>query len=348
MCIVLDNLIDENHLQLAGLKLERIFEQACEAAGQIIDMKVRSGLVYVGRRTRLSKTAGELYQSAEDTCLNAVFTNVPFDLVTASLDAPLDHHWHLNQRIRAAMENHDITFDYQPKVWLKDGELAGGEALIRWRDNGLIIPPDEYIAALNDDLLWELTIYGYRRVLREILDFKITVPVAINIDPSSLTQPDFLDFLKRETSLWGVPPTQIVFEITESNELFDLNASKSLLDKIRTAGFRVSLDDFGTEHSNMLRIRELPLDEIKIDRSLCGTILENEDSHQITLSVISIANALGVPTVAEGIEDADTHDLLRDMGCQIGQGFHLGRPMSIENFAKLQPVVDLQSVSSDE
>jgi EAL domain-containing protein (putative c-di-GMP-specific phosphodiesterase class I) len=139
-----------------------------------------------------------------------------------------------------------------------------------------------------------------------------------------------------------------VFEITESNELFDLNASKSLLDKIRTAGFRVSLDDFGTEHSNMLRIRELPLDEIKIDRSLCGTILENEDSHQITLSVISIANALGVPTVAEGIEDADTHDLLRDMGCQIGQGFHLGRPMSIENFAKLQPVVDLQSVSSDE
>jgi len=335
LCIVLDELIDENHLHLAGLKLERIFELDCDAAGQIIQMSVCSGLVFAGRKTRLSKSPGELYQLAEDTCLDALFSNSAFQLVTASPDVPLDHDWQLNQRIQTAMENHDIEFDYQPKIYMATGELSGGEALIRWRDNGRVIPPDEYLAALNDDVLWQLTIYGYRRVLREILEYELNIPISYNIDPSSLAQPDFLDFIKRETKLWGVAPEKIILEITESKELFDLNLSKSLLSEIREMGFRISLDDFGAEHSNLLRVRELPLDEIKIDKSLSGKVMECEDSRQITQSVIHMAQAMDISIVAEGIEDAGALQVLKDLGCDIGQGYHLGRPMAIEAFAAL-------------
>ena len=335
VCIVIDDLLDSNHLHLAGLKIARIFELPSDTAGQAISMTVQSGLVYAGRRTRLSKTAAELYQLAEDACCAAVVGSKPFEIVNATDDQPLDNDWLLNQRLQAAMDNHQISYDYQPKMDLITGDLVGGEALIRWRDNGRIIPPDEYLAALSDDLLWQLTIYGYRRVLREILDHDIAVPVSYNIDPSSLAQADFLDFIRRETTLWGVPPEQIMLEITESKELFDLSQSKALLQSIRNSGFRISLDDFGSGHSNMGRIRELPLDEIKLDRSLCSNVLTNEDARHITQSVATLATALNIPTVAEGIEDAPTMAMLKELGCNLGQGFFLGAPTSVDVFASL-------------
>ncbi|XOV85619.1 MAG: EAL domain-containing protein [bacterium] len=336
VCIVLDNLIDAHHLELAGLKITRLFEMPFEIAGQMPQLSIRAGLVYAGRRTRLTRTADELYQQAESTCMSAIFENKAFVIASTEHIAPVDHDWQLSQRIKTAMDNHHISFDYQPKFDLKSMSVSGGEALIRWRDNGRIIPPDEYLAALSDDMLWELTIYGYRRVLREIIEYDLCVPVSFNIDPSSLTQADFIDFIRRETHLWGVDPAQIMLEITENKELFDLQASRSLLQDIRQLGFKISLDDFGSDHSNMLRIRELPLDEIKIDRSLCGNVLEDDDARQISQTVIALANALNIPCIAEGIEDQATLDILRELDCGYGQGFHLGLPVSIRDFAELQ------------
>lgn len=336
VCVVLDNLIDAHHLELAGLKIARLFETPFEIAGQMPQLSIRAGLVYAGRRTRLSRTANDLYQQAENTCMTAIFENKSFAIASTEVVAPVDHDWQLSQRIKAAMDNHHISFDYQPKFNLETLSISGGEALIRWRDDGRIIPPDEYLAALSDEMLWELTIYGYRRVLREIVEYELTVPIAFNIDPSSLTQADFLDFIRRETHLWGVDPGQITLEITENKELFDLEASKSLLQNIREQGFKIYLDDFGSDHSNMLRIRELPLDEIKIDRSLCGNVLDDDDARQISQTVISLANALNIPCIAEGIEDEETLAVLRELECGFGQGFHLGLPMGIQDFAKLQ------------
>ncbi len=337
VCIVLDNLIDANHLELAGIKIGRLFDKPIDIAGQGAELCVRAGLVYAGRRTRLSRTANELYQQAENTCLDAIFENKTFAIATTEEMAPVDHDWQLSQRVRTAMDHHHISFDYQPKFDLKTNQVSGGEALIRWRDGGRIIPPDEYLASLSDEMLWQLTIYGYRRVLREINDYHLTVPIAFNIDPSSLLHQDFLDFIGRETRLWGIEPEQITLEITENKELFDMEKSKALLQEIRNQGFKVSLDDFGSDHSNMLRIRELPLDEIKIDRSLCGNILTDDDARQITQTVINLAQALNIPCIAEGIEDEETLDALRELNCDYGQGFHLGLPMSVDSFAKLNP-----------
>ncbi len=335
ICIVIDDLLDNHHLQLAGIKLARVFDIPTDVAGQSIDMQVSAGLVYAGRRTKLSNSAEALYQIAEQTCANAMLDGHQYLLVNATEDKDEDHDWQLNQRIISAMENHNISLDYQPKIALADGSLAGGEALVRWRDNGAVVPPDEYIAALNDDLLWQLTIYIYRRALREILDNELTVPIAINIDPSSLARNDFIDFIRRETNLWGVCPEQLIFEITESRAIFDISQSRATLDALRNNGFNVSLDDFGAGHSNMRRIRDLPLSEIKLDRSICGNILTNQDSAHISQTVISLANTLGISCVGEGIEDAETLEQLRSWNCTYGQGFYLSAPLSIDEFTSL-------------
>ncbi len=335
ICIIVDELLDNHHLQLAGIKLARVFDIPTDVAGQSIDMQVSAGLVYAGRRTKMSKSPEALYQLAEETCVCAVTDRHTYLLVNAAEDKPEDHDWQLNQRIVSAMENHHISLDYQPKIVLADGSLAGGEALVRWRDNGAIVPPDEYIAALDDDLLWQLTIYIYRRVLREILDFELEKPISVNIDPSSLTRSDFVDFICRETNLWGVPPEQLVFEITESRAIFDISQSRAILERMRNAGFGVSLDDFGAGHSNMRRIRDLPLSELKLDRSICGNILTNQDSAHITQTVLSLANTLNIDCVGEGIEDAETLEQLRQWECTFGQGFYLSSPLAIEDFAEL-------------
>jgi len=335
VCVVIDELIDSNHLHLAGIKIVRVFETPMEATGTSAVMAVHCGLVYAGRYTRASRTAAELYQLAEEACFTSIVSKKSFEIVNATDDQPMDSDWLLNQRVQAAMENHHISYDYQPKIDLSSGDLVGGEALIRWRDNGRIIPPDEYLVTLTDEVLWKVTIYGYRRVLREILDHEIKVPISYNIDPSSLAQPDFLDFMRRETKLWGVPATQIILEITETNELLDLTRSKALLESIRASGFRISLDDFGTGHSNMQRISALPLDEIKLDRGLCSNVLHDADARQITQSIVNLARTLKILTVAEGIEDAETMALLAEIGCDMGQGFYLGAPTSVEDFASL-------------
>ena len=335
VCVIIDNLIDSNHLHLAGIKFVRVFETPTDSTDESNMMAVHCGLVYAGRQTRASRSAAEYYQLAEEACFTAIVAKKSFEIVNATDDQPMDSDWLLNQRVQAAMENHHISYDYQPKIDLKSGDLVGGEALIRWRDNGRIIPPDEYLVTLTDEVLWKVTVYGYRRVLREILDYEIKVPISFNIDPSSLSQPDFLEFMRRETKLWGVPASQIMLEITETKELMDLTRSKALLDSIRASGFRISLDDFGTGHANMHRISALPLDEIKLDRGLCSNILHDADARHITQSIVKLARSLGTPIVAEGIEDAETMEALKDIGCDLGQGFYLGAPTSIDDFAAL-------------
>ena len=336
ICLVFDDLLDNNHLRLAAIKIMRQLEPAVLIDSQALEPEAAVGLVYAGRRTSSTLDAESLYQLAKQTCARAIGHGHPYLVVNAADNRHEDRDWHLNQRVTSAMEHHHISMDYQPKILLSTGDLGGAEALVRWRDNGVIVPPNEYLAALNNDVLWQLTVYIYRRVLREMVDNQITTPISINIDPSNLAHPEFVEFMEREAKLWGVPAEQITLEITENRALFDIAQSTQLLETIRNRGFRISLDDFGAGHSNMRGIRELPLDEIKLDRSICADVTTNDDSLHISQTVLELAATLKIDTVAEGIEDAETLHTLHDLGATYGQGFYLSAPISLEEFLALQ------------
>jgi len=202
--LILDNLLDANHLQLAGLKLNRIFAEPKDMDGTPTQLSVATGFVYVGRHTLNFAEVEECLAKAESACIEAYGNDQNFVIKNIDDDESQSNHWQINQMLSVAMEQHQISLDYQPKVHLADGCIAGAEALVRWRSEGTVIPPDEFLPALSEQAMWDLTIYIYRRALRDILDYEIEIPVAINVDPSSLKQSEMLDFFRRETALWGI------------------------------------------------------------------------------------------------------------------------------------------------
>ena len=337
VALVLDDLIDIHHLQLAGMKLDRIFDPAIELNEINARFEVCAGFLFLARVSTLPAIE-DLMRKAESALTDAQSNDHGGDryvVATLEEEARVEDHWQIGMRLREAIEAHNIYMDYQPKVDLASGAVTSAEALVRWRDKGSVLPPGDYLPALQADMMWELTVYCFRRVLRDILDYGIDIPVAINFDPVTLSEADLVPLLQRETSLWGVAPEQIILEITEVSELLDIEAARKTLAQVRELGFRVSIDDFGSGHSNVERLRDIPMDELKIDRSFSGNIINNEQNQVITKSVIELAQSLGVVTVAEGIEDAETLELLADWGCQIGQGFYLSAPLSIEALKEL-------------
>ena len=145
-----------------------------------------------------------------------------------------------------------------------------------------------------------------------MLDYDINVPVAVYFDPVAILEPDLIPLLQRETALWGVAPEQLILGITDVRDLSSIKNAHQTLTQIRELGFKVSIDDFGAGHSNLERLRDLPMDELKIDRSFCSNITHDEQNRVMTKSVIELAKSLKVSTVAEGIEDAETLELLRE------------------------------------
>ncbi|MGK0224749.1 MAG: EAL domain-containing protein (putative c-di-GMP-specific phosphodiesterase class I) [Limisphaerales bacterium] len=338
--LVMDDLIDVYHLQLAGMKLAKIFEHPIQVADETANFNVFTGFLYLARPASTDLDIENLIQRADSALTSAKNqgkTDEPFFVATIEDETIVENHWQIGMRLREAMTAHHIYMDYQPKINLTNGELAGAEALVRWRDNGTVLPPTDYLPALQPDLMWELTTYCFRRVIRDVLDYDIKVPVAVNFDPVTIREPDLIPLLQRETALWGVAPEQLILEITEVRDLSSIKDAHQTLQQIRELGFKISIDDFGSGHSNLERLRDLPMDELKIDRSFCGNITTDNQNKLMTKSVIELAKSLNVATVAEGIEDAATLELLREWGCDLGQGFYLSAPLPIDALGKLSP-----------
>ncbi len=266
-------------------------------------------------------------------------------------------------RARTAARDNRILAYYQPKVCLKTGELAGFEALLRWQDDrGQIHTPDKIYAAFEEkgvaDLLGK-AIIGH--VLNDMkswraqgLDFH---QVAINASPAEMRQTTFADNLIEALETGGISSKDIEIEITEGVFLgANADASRRSIDRMSDYGIPLALDDFGTGYASLSHLRNLPVSTIKVDRSFVSGIASSNSDRAIVAAIVSMANALGTRVVAEGIENEAQEQILRDLGCPVGQGFYFGRPVPshevvplIENWQKTRPprsgqasVVDLQ------
>ncbi|MEM7077173.1 MAG: EAL domain-containing protein [Pseudomonadota bacterium] len=251
--------------------------------------------------------------------------------VTQVLDAET-----VETRFLDALQTGYVNMHYQPKIDLATGRLVGAEALVRWDDAGAMQAPDSYLPILSTDALAALAQFGVHQVGTDILEFGLNVPIAVNIDPSALERASALvSLVVNVTASLGLDPQMLVLEITEPTELLHRDFTRRKLHELRDMGCRISIDDFGTGHANFLRVRDLPIDELKIDRSISGVLLSEPDMLMLTRNIIALARRLGVACVAEGIEDEPTLVQLRELGCTYGQGFHIGLPMPVEQFALL-------------
>ncbi len=335
VCIVFDELLDENHVLLAALKLERAFEEPFVFDGHPTLLEVRAGLVYVGdHRTRVGIAAEDLYRFAETARSHAVRRKVFYEISSEEVFSRMQKDWEMSEALEHALEQHELTLDYQPKYRLLDGDLVGAEAIIRWRRGGLIVPPCEFMPVLNRTQVWDLTIYSIRRAIREMLEFSVQVPIAINVDATVLDHPSFLSSVQSELNIWSLEPSRLALEVADSQIVHE-KATANLLNTIRSLGMPVIIDNFGTGHASLEKFRNLPADEIKIDRSFVTNVAESGDDQRITDTIIELAHRFSKTVVADGVEDAETFSYLAAAGCDVGQGFYLSAPLNESQFSQL-------------
>lgn len=232
-----------------------------------------------------------------------------------------------------AIKRGEIRPWLQPQVACRDGQLVGFEALARWHHprNG-IISPDLFIPYAEEHCLIErLTLAMVNQALHWLgsASHHRAATVAFNVTPSLLEDGDFVDKLLASCRRYQVEPARIVLEVTESTKLKQDIATLDRLTCLRLDGFGLSIDDFGIGYSSMLQLAHLPFSEIKIDRSFVSTLTVSEESRAIVASIISLARKLGMTTVAEGVEDGATLQLLKSAGCDRIQGYYFSRPKNL-------------------
>jgi diguanylate cyclase (GGDEF)-like protein len=235
--------------------------------------------------------------------------------------------------LRRAIEGDELTLHYQPKVSLRTSRCIGVEALIRWQHplHGMI-PPDQFIPlAEQTGLIKNLSQWVLNAALKQARDWLaegLDVPIAVNLSMRDLHDPELPDTVAGLLRRWEVEPRQLAVEITENGLMADPARALQTITGLRVMGIRIAIDDFGTGYSSLAYLKRLPVDELKIDRSFIRDLASDDDDLAIVRSTISLGHDLGLTIVAEGIEDAGTWDLLRRLGCDIAQGYFIGRPMS--------------------
>ncbi|ARQ68322.1 putative bifunctional diguanylate cyclase/phosphodiesterase [Streptomyces marincola] len=233
--------------------------------------------------------------------------------------------------LRRALDTGEIELHYQPKVRF-DGVVAGLEALLRWhhRDRGRV-PPDEFIAiAESSGLMPRLTEYVLESALGQVARWRaagLTVPVAVNVSPRDVHTPGFAGAVAARLARHGVPAGSLQLEITEHAMLEDPQQAADTLAGLTGHGVRMSLDDFGTGYSSLVHLRSLPVSELKIDRSFVARLVVDSEDAEIVRCTVELAHSLGLVVVAEGVEDDETWERLRALGCDAVQGWLVAAAM---------------------
>ena len=234
----------------------------------------------------------------------------------------------------AALGNGEIEVHYQPKLCLATDRIASVEALVRWRHpvRGFT-PPDLFIPlAEQTDRIGPLTLHVLTTVLRDTSDWRARghrVTAAVNISAKLLAAPDFIAAVDELLARSDVPGEALIFEVTESAAMSDHATAVATLNHYRERGIAVSMDDYGTGQSTLSYIRELPLNELKIDRSFVQHAHERSDDAALVRSTIELAHTLGLKVVAEGIEDAANLAFLKSIRCDYAQGYFISRPITV-------------------
>jgi diguanylate cyclase (GGDEF)-like protein len=244
---------------------------------------------------------------------------------------------HMIDELRTAISQRALTMHYQPKVDATTFRVHGVEALVRWEHptKGLLLPGSFLPLVEDAGLMHDMTVAVLEQSLDQVKvwsDGGWRLPVAVNLSPSSLVDIELPHRVEQMLIARGLDSALLVLEITEDVIMSDRERARNILDELRRIGIQVAVDDFGTGYSSLAYLRELPIDELKLDRSFIATMGADERSLAIVKSAIDLAHSLGLRMVAEGVEDEHTARQLCDAGCDEAQGFYFSRALPVAEF----------------
>ena len=236
------------------------------------------------------------------------------------------------EELRDAIASGQLVNYYQPKILVDSGTIAGMEALVRWQHprDGLVMP-DQFVGMAEDHGLIDcLTRAVLCEALHDTRNWQaagLNLHVSVNVSMENLADLDFPEFIAEEARAAGVPLTSLVLEVTESRLMNDLMAQLDILARLRLKRIGLSIDDFGTGYSSLAQLRDIPFDELKVDRGFVHGAWRDASLRAIFDASLGMAHQLGMRVVAEGVEDLDDWNMLRQAGCDMAQGFLIAKPM---------------------
>jgi diguanylate cyclase (GGDEF)-like protein len=245
--------------------------------------------------------------------------------------------------LHRALERGEFLLHYQPQMSLATGAVAGVEALVRWahpeRD---LVSPGEFIGSAEETgLILEIGAWALKEACEQAARWAQNARpgplprMSVNLSARQCAHPDLVDVVATTLRETGVDPATICLEITETAVMADMEAGVGVLDQLRALGCSLAIDDFGTGWSSLRALQRFPVDEVKIDKSFVDGVSRDPQEAAIVAAVISLSHALGLRTVAEGVESVSQVDRLRALGCDFAQGFFFARPAPAENLASL-------------
>ncbi len=247
----------------------------------------------------------------------------------------------IEKKLKEAIFNSNFILHFQPQYYIGDNKLRGVEALVRWRDgdNGMISPAVFIPIAEKNGAIIPIGNWVVEQSIKQYAEWSkkygVHFIMSINISALQCSREDFVNGILSMIDRYSVNPSEIELEVTESILIDDFDAISGKLSKLRAHGVRISLDDFGTGFSSLSYLKRLPIDTLKIDKSFIDTVLTDSSTRIITESIISMVKTLGYEAIAEGVEDERQYRYLDSIGCDVVQGFLLGKP---------QPPEDIESI----
>jgi diguanylate cyclase (GGDEF)-like protein len=326
--IVLPGADEQNAIAIVRKVLRRL-EDPCTIDGHSVDLEASAGIAVTGAD---GFDVSTMLRHADVAMYVAKGNHSGFAVYSPEQDGHNADRLGLVAELRSGIETNQLVLHYQPKLDCLTGEIAGVEALVRWQhpERGLI-PPDQFIPlAEQTGLIDPLTRWVLENALHQCSVWRaggLQVPVAINLSVHSLQDSRLTETVTEVLSRRGVPASWLTLEITESAIMADPPRALKALSHLRELGVRVALDDFGTGYSSLAYLKEIPADDLKIDRSFTKSMVADPTGRAIVRTTIELGHSLGLRVVAEGIEDEATCQALADLSCDEGQGYHIARPL---------------------
>ena len=317
-------------------KLTQAIEEPIELEGLPLGIESSIGVAFYPDHGR---EVDELVMHADVAMYSAKQDNRPYSFYERAPDQPQDTtRLTLVGELRRAIDEHELVLHYQPKASIGDETIRSVEALVRWQhpERGLV-PPDEFVPqAQETGLMKPLTLYVLEEALSQVHRWResgLDLAVSVNLGTRNLIDTGFPDDVASALERTQVPADRLELEITESTVLEDPFRTKIVLDKLHAMGIRLSIDDFGTGYSSLAYLRQLPVSEIKIDRSFVLNMHQSEDDAVIVRSTVDLGRNLGLEVVAEGVETEEHWRELAALGCEFAQGYFLSRPVPPDELA---------------
>ncbi len=330
--ILLPSVVDGESARQLAVRALAAMEAPIEVDGVSLDVDASIGIALSGAH---GDDVESLLQCADIAMYSAKDRGLGVCVYDASLNDHSPERLGLLGQLRRAIDNGELVLHFQPKVALPGARVCGVEALVRWAhpQRGLILPGEFIPLAERTPLIRPLTRYVLDAALEQCArwrDAGRALGVAVNVSARNLLDEHFVDEVQELLAYRRVPASCLEIEVTESAITADPERARRILGRLAEGGVTLSIDDFGAGYTSLAQLKDLPVHQLKIDRSFVAPMAADPSNALIVRSVVELGHNLGLTTVAEGVEDEATYDRLEAMGCDVAQGYHVCRPMAAE------------------